>query len=413
MSNNQGFIFFPKPDIKFIYLMVFIFCSLMRRLIPRVIENKPSEIKYEKIERINYNKNKCYFDLLSNFIGDFSAGIVILINKFNNSKSNTKFPSGKSNPKSEMTKIFSKKFFFYLPFIAFIDLIAQLYQFLYSYIIPKGGLLDDFIIQEENLYFVVLIDIISRYCFSRYFLSSYFYKHHIVSIVITIFGFIPLTLKNLIDLKLFNDPYDTIYLILFIFITIIYSLEDVLNKICLNQLILRPYELMFYKSLFQIIFVVIFTLYSIEYNNLISYVQDNFSFMKILYRFSFIISNIFRTWSLITIIELINPNHLSVLKSSEFIVLFIFISIFNNCTGNSQNDTLLYIFGAFCCLFSLIGSAIHNELIIINKWGLLECTDYYKAETKGIPIEEDLEGSVTNKNNETIDSFLGGSIDDE
>ena len=410
MSDNQGFILFPEVNTKFIYLMVFIFCSLMRRLVPRVIETKFKSIKnYEKIEEINYNKNKCYFDLLSNFIADFLTGIVILINKFNNSKSKNISPSRDSKAKSEMTK----KFFFYLSIIAIIDFIAQLCLFFYSYIIPKGGLLDNYIIREENLYFVVLIDIISRYCFSRYFLSSYFYRHHIASIFITIIGFIPLTLKNLIDLKLFNDPNETIYLILFIFMTIIYSLEDVLNKICLNQLILRPYELMFYKSLFQIILVFIFTIYAIEYNDLISYVRDNFSFLKVLYRFSFIISNIFRTWSLITIIELLNPNHLSVLKSSEFIVLFIFISIFNNCTGNKENDNIIYIFGTFCCLFSLIGSAIHNELIIINKWGLLECTDYYKAEIKGTPIEEDLEGSVANKNNETIDSFLGGSIDDE
>ena len=408
MSDKQGFLIFQKADTKFFYLMIFIFCSLMRRLVPRIIERTFEPIRYDQIEQINYNKNKCYFDLLSNFIADFLTGIMILINKIN-SKSNKKPTSQELKTKSDMRK----KFFFYLPSIAIIDLIAQLCLFSYSYIIPKGGLLDNYLIHEENLYFVVLIDIISRYCFSRYFLSSYFYSHHIVSIIITIVGFIPLTLKNIIDLDLFNDAYASIYLILYIFMFIIYSFEDVLNKICLNQLILRPYELMFYKAVFQIIFVLILSIYDMEYNNLVEYVKDNISVVKIFYRLSFIISNIFRTWSLITIIELINPNHLSVLKSSEFIVLFIYTSIFNKCTDENDGGISIYIFGAICCLFSLIGSAIHNELIIINKWGLLECTDYYKTELKGTNIEEDLEESSGNKNNETLDSFLGGSIDDE
>ena len=137
--------------------------------------------------------------------------------------------------------------------------------------------------------------------------------------------------------------------------------------------------------------------------------------MRILYRLSFIISNIFRTWSLITIIELLSPNHLSVLKSSEFAVLFVFISIFNNIPHKTNNDKYLYIFGSLCCIFSLIGSAIHNELILINKFGLLECTDYYKLEMKeASDIDEDLEEEKSgSKKDKTLDSFLGDSIDND
>ena len=313
--------------------------------------------------------------------------------------------------KNKMKKIF----YFYLPIIALIDFIAQFLLFLFSLTIPKNKLSQDEIIEDENLYFVVLIDIISRYIFSRVFLQSYFYKHHILAIIITCIGFIPLTVINIIQIipMIEININKLIYLLLFITMTIIYSFEDVLNKICLNQLLLRPYELMFYKALFQIFPVTLLTIYSLIYKNLIEYVERNISYSRIFFRFSFIISNIFRTWSLITIIELINPNHLSVLKSSEFVVLFIFISIFDEIIENKKNDKYLYIFGSICCFISFIGSAIHNEIIIINKKELMNCTNYYKAEIKNQDINENLEEEYNSKDNKTLDSFLGESVDND
>ena len=201
--------------------------------------------------------------------------------------------------------------------------------------------------------------------------------------------------------------------------TIIYSLEDVLNKICLIKLLLMPYELMFYKALFQIILIIPLSVFCYLGCDLYAYIEDNFSLMRILYRASFIISNIFRTWSLITIIELLNPNHLSVLKSSEFIVLFTFISLFHEFLEDGYNDKnddkkWFYIFGSITCFISLIGSAIHNEIIIINKWGLLECTVYYKTELKECPnLNEDLENEENRENDQRLDSFLGDSVDND
>ena len=395
---------FPDPEKKYIYLLVFLFCSLNRKLIPRIISHY-NEKEINDPEKINFNKNRCCFDIFSNFLADFSAGIMILFNKYRNRAK--KVSSQNLSIKKEMNK---RKYFF-MPILATFDFIAQLSLFTFSYIIPKGKTLEEKSIPEVDLYFVVLIDIISRYCFSKIFLNSHFYKHHIVSIIITCIGFIPLTIKNIYDLDLFDFKYITyIDLILYIFMTIVYSLEDVLNKICLNQLIYRPFELMFYKSLFQIPFVLSLFIYSSKCNNLFEYIRDNKGILQVLYRLSFIICNIFRTWSLITIIELLSPNHLSVLKSSEFAVLFVFQSIFNALLG-VKSDELIYIFGAICSIISIIGSAIHNELIIINKYGLLECTDYYKTEVKP-PEDEDLEEDSEEKN-KTLDSFLGDSIDND
>jgi hypothetical protein len=260
-----------------------------------------------------------------------------------------------------------------------------------------------------------MIDILSRYLFSRFILKSYFYKHHILSIILTTIGFVPLTVFNIIDIFDEDNGYSTktisIFLALYIAMTIIYSLEDVLNKICLNQLLIRPYELMFYKAVFQIFVIIPLTIFMlVNYSNEFSDHMNSINFVgRFLYRFSFIISNCFRTWSLITIIELVNPNHLSILKSFEFAVLFVFLSIYSKIK-DEEVESYIYYLGTFCCVISLIAAAIHNEMVIINKCGLLKCTNYYKIEVKSnsninINYDENDEDQI----NKTQDSLINDS----
>ena len=417
-DKEKKLLIFPKLEEKTKYLLIFVICSLMRRLIPRIVECFP----FAKIENSDYNKTS-YFDLLSNFIADFSVGIIKLINLFTKKENSTSLSISIGNKtKNKMKKIF----FIYLSFIAIIDIMAQFCFYIFSFIDSEGKILKETkntIIKEEDLYFIVLIDIISRYIFSKFLLMSHFYKHHIVSIIITCIGFFPFILINIISLcKSYRDNekekdigyYMITYLILDIINIILYSLEDVLNKICLNKLLIRPYELMFYKSLFQIVFVIPLSLYMIFGENLMEYIIDDVGkniFGRLLYRLSFIISNIFRTWSLITIIELVNPNHLSVLKSSEFAILFIVLPIFKFIKSQADKsyyfdiDNINLFTGIICCIFSLIGSAIHNEVIIINKYGLYECTDYYKTEVKPF---SNIDINISD-NGENRDSLLGES----
>ena len=391
-KENKLFIF-PKWDEKMKYLFIFIICSLMRRLIPRVINIFPIANLENEIFKFDY-----FFNLMTNFISDFSVGIILLIIKLREFFRNNN--TYKMVPPAGIKANLKKYFFFLFALIAIIDFIAQLCSFIYPYFDPKKLVLDNLFIKEEDLYFVVLIDIISRYIFSKIILKGHFYKHHILAIIITIIGFIPLLIVNIKDLYRNYNLKDEnnihrnflVYLILYISMTIIYSLEDVLNKTCLNKLIIVPFELMFYKAVFQIFFVVPLIIYMFLKEDLSKYIRQTVYekiFGRIIYRFSFIICNIFRTWSLITIIQLSDPNYLSILKSSEFAILFVAFPIFNYIKENSFDDDYIYewnfpnlICGIFCFIISLIGSAIHNEIIIINKWGFYECTNYYKLEFK-------------------------------
>ena len=389
---------FPKWDEKIKYIFIFIICSLMRRLIPRIIEC----FSFAKLVESKF-KFDHYFNLMTNFISDFSVGIILLINKLREHYNNRE--TYKIVPPTAIKANMKKYFFILFSIIAIIDFIAQFCMFIFPFFDPKNKILEEqskkTIIKEEDLYFVVLIDIISRYIFSKFILKGHFYRHHILAIIITCIGFIPFIIVNMINLiNSYQDQNEykihrnmIIYLILYITMTIIYSLEDVLNKICLNKLIIKPFELMFYKAVFQIIFVVPLTLYMIIKENISEHFSTNFKGIKILgrivYRLSFIICNIFRTWSLITIIQLVNPNHLSILKSSEFAILFVVFPIFKYIKDISPHidykydfDAINLISGIICFIISFIGSAIHNEIIIINRCGLYECTDFYKIEIK-------------------------------
>ena len=407
LELDKKLFIFPKWDEKIKYIFIFIICSLMRRLIPRIIEC----FTFAKLDKSHYNfKFDHYFNLMTNFISDFSVGIILLINKLREHYNNRE--TYKIVPPTAIKANMKKYFFILFSIIAIIDFIAQFCMFIFPFFDPDNKILKEqpkkekkTIIKEEDLYFVVLIDIISRYIFSKFILKGHFYRHHILAIIITCIGFIPFIIVNIINIiNSYQRKHENeneykihrnmiIYLILYITMTIIYSLEDVLNKICLNKLIIKPFELMFYKAVFQIIFVVPLTLYMIIKENISEHFSTNFKGIKILgrviYRLSFIICNIFRTWSLITIIQLVNPNHLSILKSSEFAILFVVFPIFKYIKDISPHidykydfDAINLISGIICFIISFIGSAIHNEIIIINRCGLYECTDFYKIEIK-------------------------------
>lgn len=366
--------------------------------------------------------------MLTNFIGDISVGLYKIITIFGNKQNQNPNPSTSVEEKTKKEML--KKFFIILPLIAFIDTLAQLCLYSFSFLDNKGIVLgvgqSKKIIHEQDLFFLVGIDIFFRYIFSLILLKSYFYKHHYLSMLLTFIGFIPLMIINILDLNKSMDSdyveeknYKLIsiyYIILNTIRAILYSLEDVFNKIALNKLLIRPFELMFYKAIFEIIPTIVFTLISKSQEDFSLYTEKHFHdsklFGRILYRLFFIIFNIFRTISLITIIEKLNPNHLSILKSMEFIANFIYIMIWSSIyESDFRISPLNLCIEIFCCLILLLGSIIHNEMIIINKWGLLECTDYYKIEIKG--FDANLVEENKNKNDKTQDSLLGESISQE
>ena len=425
MEINKGKIFyFPKLSDKNYYIFIFVLCSLFRRFFPFLIES----FDFGKVEQENFNKS-CLFDMLSNFTGDFLTGsyklyLLITNNRNKEKKSiqkdnkliededskNTNPNINKINEINSQKEIRKKKlksnFFLIISVIAIVDIIAQYCLLFFSYYDIDGcaigfsSICNKEKINEDDLIFTVAINIIFRYIFSYFLLTIYIKRHHKFSIYITIISFIPLIFLNMISIRKANE---ILYIFLNIFITILYALEDVLNKVALNNLIISPYEVIFYKSLFQLP-IIIFTIILVSLldknhpkSNTISlsdYIIKNKSklFGRLFYRLSFIICSIFRTLSLMIVIQILSPNHLSILKSFEFVILFIF-SVIKNIIYNDKLDNnyiILYPIGLICCIFLLVASLIHNEIIIINRFNLSKETDFKNSDEDEKKIEDDL-----------------------
>ena len=418
-----------------LYLIIFAICSLFRRFFPFLIESTD----FGSPKKPNFNKS-CLFDMVSNFSGDLLAGIYKIFLCFSNNKKNTKKnklvekPEEKEydtlDPKQEERKKYQEEqkdemknnFFLIMIIIAVVDIVAQLCLLVFSYYDTDGCTLG-FLkicpkkvkINEDDLIFTVAINIIFRYIFSRLFLTIYISYHSKVSIIITAISFVPLIIFNFITLIKSTQRKEMIfYIILNIFMTVLYAFEDVMNKVALTKLVIRPYELMFFKALFQIpLFILTFIIVGLldNYNpnsntrTLKDYLNDNKSKLlgRIVYRFSFIISNIFRTLSLISVIEILSPNDLFILKALEFVVLSFFSMIKDIYYIKNFSDIIYFIIELFCCILMFFASCIANEIFIINRLSLAKDTNFLKGKDEDDYIDDQIRD--IDKLNESHDSI--------
>ena len=421
---NEGQIFYcPDFSKKHLYLIIFALCSLFRRIFPFIIES--SGLGEKVVE--NFNKN-CLFDMLSNFLADFLTGtykIYLFIkdkNKIKKKETLIKKSIEANTLNDKIIPEMKQKFVKIMLIISIVDIVAQLCLLLFSYYDTDGCSLsfskncgNKPKINEDDLVFTVAINIVFRYIFSRFLLILYIYFHHKVSLIIMTLSFIPLIIFNIITLSKRDKASEMIvYIILNIFMTILYAFEDVMNKVALNNLVIRPYELMLYKSLFQlplfifIIFMVCLfdkinpTKHSISLWNYIIGNKKKWAGLSI-YRLSFIISNIFRTLSLIKVIEILTPNDLSILKSLEFVILSTFSLskglIYIRKNGEQEgSDIKFYILELICCFFLLLASCIANEIFIINRFDLAKRTNYFKGYKTNQEFEDEISSIQKLKN---------------
>ena len=401
----------PKLDFKNIYILIFVLTSLFRRLIPKIIQ------------KLDNNDNKppntviYYFDIVSNFFSYIISSFLIIKDKLKKGYNKEQITTSEGE---KTIKNMRRFFFIIIPLIALTDFLGQLCLYFFCRIQSNKSEIDKYISQED-LFFIIFFDISFRYIFSRILLKSYFYKHHYLSMILTFIGSIPLliiAMKNIFEIENISKQKDSIIIFIFFYLirALLFSLEDVFNKIALNKLLLRPYQLMFYKSLFEMIPIIGLSVPEIIkdfddfkkiYNNLLGF---------LLYRGVYIIFGFFLFFAYISIIELVNPNHLSILKSLEFIAFYINNTIWD-FIEKEKNDIKYfnYIFEFISCIILLFAALLHNEMIIIKKCGLYECTDYYKTEVKGfsnIDVDFDADKTLTN-NDETEDlKIANDSIND-
>ena len=421
----------PELSNKYFLFIIFLICSLLRKSIPGILLDYIFKLKLnssqDKSDKV-FELAKCekFFDVLCNISSDLFTGIIhyILIkrdkklyNNYNNDNNdnNNDIPNKKFiKKKSKIEFIYNnetinKKLFYQIIFIiSFFDFLCQLCFYFGCHanieIIENP---EKKIHNIDYLYSFLVIDIVARYIFSKLILNVHFYFHHYLSFLINI---IILLILLIIDILYKMREYNIYFLILSFIQYVLYSLEDIINKIALIKLFIFPESLLFYKGICSSIYFFFFSFFILMFGDLdLSIMEFNIKlFYGIIGRLFFIAANLFRSVYLVKVIDFFSPQHISFLKVLESIILSLYYFLdslykkknpkYSAIDNYFHLDINIVLIEINACLILLFSSLIHNEIIIIN------CTKLKKNTQFFLSIEADIENyKIFNKYSEIMD----------
>ena len=398
----------PKPTKKHLYLFLFLFGSLMSILIPtEILKIDEKDINEENIQ-LKKQLTQKYFEIINSILSSLLMGIPHFINRIRNKdeykniqqqtyKTNSQkidFINNNDNKEENRNLIMIKIIFI----ISFVDIICQL-------LIPIKFIIEDKLFHEikykdrTHLFFLLLFDIFARYLFSRWILKTYFYIHHKLSFILTIIGLIPISYVDLFKKIKLNNYYNSFYVIIVAIMYILYSFEDIMNKVAFRALSILPYTLIFYNGLFMLGYFVIISIFFFLFG-LYDFQNDFDIFFVLKYSLCFLPFYILRDYYLIKVIDTFSAQYMALLRVAESIVIFGYYHPKGKekSFGLNSYDYLLQWIGFF---FLLISTLIHNEIIIINHPKLKQKTKYY------LDKDADREHSSINR-----DTFFSDSLTD-
>ena len=193
--------------------------------------------------------------------------------------------------------------------VSIFDWIAQYFYIVFDVVVnddQKGDI-------KERLDFICIINILSTYLFSMMILKTCYYRHHYLSIIISLSCLIVLSVFNLIEIPQY-DKYVIINLFIRIFSQISYSLEDVIGKKALIQEFLSPYSLLLYKGIYELVILLLSSIPfflikrddAIIFSKLVLLINSP---IKALLFFILMIFNFIYTLFIWTIIDRFSPNN--------------------------------------------------------------------------------------------------------
>ena len=182
-----------------------------------------------------------YIELISLNIADLFAGFLVIYTKCSlPEKAKRTISKGEIELIYKGDPVNNNKKNLYLIVISISDFFSRSCFFWYSLIINKKRVL-----LKSQFDFLYGLDICFRYFFSSIFLKTKIYKHHLLAIIITIIGFVFMSILDIMSIT--NDKdilWDKLWFLIFILPRpILFPLEDVINKILLSDdFLLRIYH---------------------------------------------------------------------------------------------------------------------------------------------------------------------------
>ena len=389
----MGLIFIPKLTKKYLLFLGFTISAFLRDYISLINFNDYLEKGKINAKFKEQPIQKRHFDIITNIISDSLQGIFVFFNRMKIRKefkksvnqsflnSDDKLSSIKETKNTSTCLSFMK----IMIKIVSVDYFCQLLFLIFSLIFKK-----DEIIPRKNNNYLLIIDILSRFIFCRLILDTYFYKHHIVSMLINLVVFIILGLFDIYNIFKQVDMEISIFFSFLIIQTIAYSMEDVLNKIALSRESLTPYSLLYYKGIMEIPFLIITTIIVLYFQNTFndfSSLDPEYQKYVLVRRSLFIILNILRSIFLVKVIDKFSSQHLSILKVLESIFMFVYFLIHHD-----YKDNIIYIpIISVSFIIIVFTSLVYNEIIVINLCGLQDYTQH----GLDIQADKDLREAIT------------------
>ncbi len=349
----------------YIYFLAFWIIDILAS----VLRYYSTEIKIEK----DFIAAEQYIILFSYCISDSLAGVLILITKkIMKSKKNEEIEV-KNNSNSIFEPIYKKKKDTYpkknkillLIVICLIDFFGRAVNLIYYLIFD-----DDTICKESNNSFLIHIDIICRIVLSKLILKNKIHKHHWLSLIILLVGFISMFYAgyNLLESNISN----WYYIIFFVLKRVVFSLGDVFTKLLFTKIFIFSRTLMFIKgtSAFLIHIFIFFPL--IFFKELIPFSKNGNNYFEIFTPSDIIIKIIFifllflRNIVILHVIYIFSPTHLGFLD-----IIIIYLDYIPSIIKFRSFHTLMYFISLIIIIF---GTLLYSEIIIINKYGLNKYT---------------------------------------
>ena len=348
-----------------------------------------------------------YIDLISLNIADLLAGFLVLYTKYSFKKKEIK-----KEKKGDINLIYQHNTPFnpnkklqLLILISFLDFISRSGYFWFSFFINKGRMLNRYYLD-----IIIAIDILMRYFFSRIILKTYLYNHHITAIIISIIGFISMSVLDIISILIDGEDVSNKFLFLLFILprSIFYPLEDVLNKILLSNDFLLPHTLMYDRGLIEFIILFIISLILFLTGKLtLTFKYGEEAIYIILFKIVNIIISFAEAFCLMKVIYIFTSQYVSFLIVSES-----FAGVLNYLINISKSPSLYknntFIFIEILSLITItFGTLMYNEMIIINKWGLQENTKtgLLLKEQNDFIIAMDEVGGNNDENDNTINDI--------
>jgi hypothetical protein len=217
------------------------------------------------------------------------------------------------------------------------------------------------------------------------------YKHHILSIILIIIGFLPMFILEIrLNIGMFKtNNYEYLFDILFCALEHIgFSIGEILCKIAFNKALILPEKLIFYRGVITLLihcFIICPILYfsgQIDlYKNIIQYLSDYSLLTTLLLLLSFFFI-FFENIITMKVIYFYTPIHTNFLNSIFLcsICMIYYLPI-------EELTLLRIILYAISLMLIIFGALVFCEIVIINKCGFNNHTKYGSLEP--IKIDRD------------------------